>query len=36
VLNKLIANAVFASVPSEFAYMSSALSNTQLVVLSNV
>jgi hypothetical protein len=36
VLNKLIANAVFASVPSEFAYMSSTLSNTQLVVLSNV
>jgi hypothetical protein len=36
ILNKLIANAVFASVPSEFAYMSSALSNTQLVVLSNV
>jgi hypothetical protein len=36
ILNKLIANAIFASVPSEFAYMSSALSNTQLVVLSNV
>lgn len=36
VLNKLIANAVFASVPYEFAYMSSTLSNTQLVVLSNV
>lgn len=36
VLNKLIANAVFASVPAEFAYMSSTLSNTQLVVLSNV
>lgn len=36
VLNKLIANAVFASVPSEFAYMSNTLSNTQLVVLSNV
>jgi hypothetical protein len=34
--NKNIANAVFASIPSEFAYMSSILSNTELVVLSNV
>lgn len=34
--SKLIANAVFASVPYEFAYMSSVISNTQLVVLSNV
>ena len=34
--NKNIANAVFASIPSEFAYMSSVLSNTELVVLSNV
>ena len=34
--NKNISNAVFASIPSEFAYMSSVLSNTELVVLSNV
>ena len=36
VLNKLIANAVFASIPFEFAYMSSTISNTMLVALSNV
>ena len=35
-LNKYIANAVFASVPFEFAYMSSTISNTMLVALSNV
>lgn len=35
-LNKYIANAVFASVPLEFAYMSSTISNTLLVALSNV
>jgi len=34
--NKYIANAVFASVPYEFAYMSNTISNTNLVVLSNV
>ena len=34
--NKYIANAVFASVPFEFAYMSSTISNTMLVSLSNV
>jgi hypothetical protein len=36
VLNKYIANAVFASVPFEFAYMSSTISNNMLVTLSNV
>jgi hypothetical protein len=34
--NKYIANAVFVSVPHEFAYMSNTISNTMLVVLSNV
>jgi len=34
--NKYIANAVFTSIPSEFSYMSSVLSNTNLVTLSNV
>lgn len=34
--NKYIANAVFASVPYEFAYMSNTISNTMLVALSNV
>lgn len=34
--NKYIANAVFASVPYEFAYMSNTISNTMLVTLSNV
>ena len=36
VLNKYIANAVFASIPFEFAYMSNTISNTMLVALSNV
>lgn len=35
-LNKYIANAVFASVPYEFAYMSNTISNTMLVAISNV
>jgi len=34
--NKYIANAVFVSVPHEFAYMSNTISNTMLVTLSNV
>lgn len=34
--NKYIANAVFVSVPYEFAYMSNTISNTMLVALSNV
>lgn len=36
VLNKYIANAVFNSTPLEFAYMSSMVSNSTLVTLSNV
>ncbi len=35
-LNKYIANAVFASVPYEFAYMSNTISNTMLVAITNV
>lgn len=34
--NKYIANAVFVTIPTEFAYMSSAISNTIMVALSNV
>ena len=34
--NKYIANAVFVSVPLEFAYMSNVISNTSMVTLSNV
>lgn len=34
--NKYISDAVFSVVPFEFAYMSSAISNTELVILSNV
>jgi hypothetical protein len=34
--NKYIANAVFVTTPTEFAYMSSAISNTIMVALSNV
>jgi len=34
--NKYIANAVFVSIPYEFAYMSNTISNTMLVALSNV
>ena len=34
--NKYIANAVFASIPYEFAYMSNVISNTSMVTLSNV
>lgn len=34
--NKYIANAVFSSIPFEFAYMSNTISNTMLVALSNV
>jgi hypothetical protein len=35
-LNKYINNTIFASIPFEFAYMSSTISNTVLVTLSNV
>ena len=34
--SKYIANAVFVSLPDEFAYMSSTISNTNIVALSNV
>jgi hypothetical protein len=34
--NKYIANATFVTTPGEFAYMSSAISNTTLVTMSNV
>jgi len=36
VFNKYIANATFVTTPSEFAYMSSVVSNTTMVTISNV